>query len=182
LTQNVQPDPNIDQKVPLYFVATPLVGKNIRPPVYNIKGRIYVAPYDETKGEFDFGKPVMVYERDVDELMFKSRINTESGPVLAWTRDAQLAAGVVAAMKKGDYQTVPVQLTISNAAGLLTPDQVKAQAASLYTPDELRAMLAAAEDKPEPAAKKKAVPVEDEPVFPPPKAPTVPAPPHVAKK
>ena len=148
-------DENVDKKIALYFIGTALVAMNrlVRPPIYSVKGRVYEAPshLEDGKLVLELGTPIMVYERDVDELMFKSRMNTKAGLVQCFTRDANIAAGVKNAWEqKHELRRVPVEMDVNAAAALATPELLRERALAEFTADELRAMLAERESMEEP--------------------------------
>lgn len=135
---------NEDKKVALYFVGGRLMEQRRRfAPQYNIKGRIYAVPSHVENGDvvLDVGKSIDVYERDVEELMMKSRINTEHGQVYTFTKNADLAASVKRAWDAGQVQNVPVELTVQQAASFLSPETLRERALQQMSTDDLRKLL-----------------------------------------
>lgn len=110
--------------------------------MYNVKGRIYQVPTKED-GALDVGAVIMVFDRDVDELMIKSQMNTKDGKLVnVFTSDPQVAAGVRTAFERGDLIDVPVHMDAEAALDLVPQDLLKARAGDVLTIEELQALLA----------------------------------------
>lgn len=134
---------DLTRKVPVYFVGTVLMEamKTLtHAPVYMVKDRVYLVP--ALKGVPQIGAALMVFERDVDDLLFKSRMNTPSGPVLMFTLDANIAAGVKEAWERGESKLVPVEMSVEAASRLLTPELLKQRAGETLSEDDLEDLLA----------------------------------------
>lgn len=112
----------VQEKVPVYFIGVDYPA-DIGTLSYNVRGKSYQVPRNKETGAPEIGGALMADPNDVNELISKARYFNGKVNVEVFTTDANLAASVTAAFKRGTKAPIEARLVGAGIDVVVAPSK-----------------------------------------------------------